>query len=728
MYRKKSTPKTLAFRRNKFNFFFYSVFFCCLLFGASCSSPEKKPKYPEPLTPEQALKSFAVNKDFEIEIFASEPYIMDPVDMVVDESGNVYVVGMPDYPFQPEPGKEKGNIRMLADTNNDGRIDTSYLFADHLSEATSILPWKGGLIVTAAPDILYLKDTTGDHKADVREVLFTGFFKANPEAQITSLRFGVDNWIYANNRGQAGKVGSVQDPSAPALNMQGADFRFRLDKGKFELETGPGQFGQTINDWGHRFFTENTIHIQQAVIPWRYTHRHNYLPYLRAIINVSDHDPIMFQQTEAPYWRKARSAARNRNYKEQNLDRVEYEDDHFTGASGGTLYEGGIYPQEYYGNVFTGEVAGNLVHRDVMLLPDSNAAYTAVRGATEKDREFLASTDPWFRPVGFYVGPDGCLYILDYYRQHIETPVSIPDSLKTDMDFLRGNDMGRIYRVVPKGGLAADKKIFPRLGEMSNAQLVEQLKQPNQWLRLQAQRLLLEHQDKLVVPALKALFEQSADARTRLHAMYSLEGLNALDASIVMKALKDAHAGIREHAMILAEKYPEALPLLLEGINDPAAHTALQAVLSLGEFPAAKVLNAFAEVAEKRGSDPWFKVALLSSKPGSSFELFQLLANRATFFMVPTPQKLSFVEDAGYIIAARNNPGEINRFTQLLSGLAEKDNKWTLAGLKGLSKIIKATDKEKNHTALKQALMQMQKNAGSSVKDSIETIINQLSK
>lgn len=700
----------------------------CLATGVSCSNPAKKPKYPEPLTPEQALKSFEVNKDFELEVFAAEPYVMDPVDMVVDEKGNVFVVGMPDYPFQPEPGKEKGNIRMLADTNNDGRIDTSYLFADHLSEATSILPWKGGLIVTAAPDILYLKDTTGDHKADVREVLFTGFFKANPEAQITSLRFGVDNWIYANNRGQAGTVSSVQNSKAPALNMQGADFRFRLDRGKFELETGPGQFGQTINDWGHRFFTENTIHIQQAVISWRYTHRHNYLPNMRAVINVSDHDLIMFQKSETPYWRQARTDARNRNYKEQNLDRVEYARDHFTGASGGTLYEGGVYPQEYYGNVFTGEVSGNLVHRDVMLLPDSNAAYTAVRGATEKDREFIASVDPWFRPVGFYTGPDGCLYVLDYYRQHIETPVSIPDSLKTDMDFLRGTDMGRIYRVVPKGGLPGGHKAFPNLNEMSSAQLVEQLKQPNQWFRLTAQRLLLERQDKSVIPALKILFEQSTDARTRLHAIYSLEALNALEASVVLKALKDPHAGVREHAMILAEKYPEALPLLIEAVNDPAAHTALQAVLSLGEFPAAKVLNTFAEVAEKRGANHWFKVALLSSKPGSSLEFFQLLVNRGSFFTEVSPQKLSFVEDYGYIIAARNNAGEISRFTQLLTSLSAKNNKWTIAGLKGIAKTMKTADKQKDNSKLKQILLQMQKNTGSPVKDSIQIIINQLSK
>ena len=145
----------------------------------ACRENKKEPKYPEPMRPDESMAHFQLNKDFKIETFAVEPNVLDPVDMVFDEQGNAYVVEMPDYPFPPEPGKEAGNIRMLIDANKDGKIDSAIVFADKLSEATSILPWKGGLICTAAPDILYLKDTTGDHKADIREVLFTGFFKAN---------------------------------------------------------------------------------------------------------------------------------------------------------------------------------------------------------------------------------------------------------------------------------------------------------------------------------------------------------------------------------------------------------------------------------------------------------------------------------------------------------------------------------------------------------------------
>ncbi|MDH5251538.1 MAG: dehydrogenase, partial [Cyclobacteriaceae bacterium] len=155
-----------------------------------CLSCAEK-RYAEPLSPEKALESFHLREGFSIETFAAEPHVFDPVEMVFDEHGNAYVVEMPDYPFKPEPGQEVGRIRLLVDSDGDGNIDKSVIFADKLSEATSILPWKGGLLVAAAPHILLLKDTNNDFRADVKEELFTGFFKDNSEAQITNLRFGV---------------------------------------------------------------------------------------------------------------------------------------------------------------------------------------------------------------------------------------------------------------------------------------------------------------------------------------------------------------------------------------------------------------------------------------------------------------------------------------------------------------------------------------------------------
>src|SRR6185295_7863268 len=165
-----------------------------------------KKHYTEALSPADEMKHFELDSDFKIELFAAEPYVLSPVDLAWDSKGNAYVIEMGDYPDNAKAGSAKGRIRVLKDINQDGVIDSSIVFADNLPSATSMLPWKDGLIVTAAPDILYLKDTTGDLRADTREVLFTGFFARNSEAQITNLRYGVDNWIYANNNGQDGEI------------------------------------------------------------------------------------------------------------------------------------------------------------------------------------------------------------------------------------------------------------------------------------------------------------------------------------------------------------------------------------------------------------------------------------------------------------------------------------------------------------------------------------------
>ncbi|MCB0284841.1 MAG: dehydrogenase [Calditrichaeota bacterium] len=482
----------------------------------------KDKKYSDPLTPEEAIKAFQLNEDFDIEIFAAEPFIKDPVAMAFDDEGNAFVVELPDYPYQPEPGKGKGVIKMLLDIDKDGRADSSIIFAENLQMATSILPWKGGLLVTAAPDIIFMKDTTGDYKADIKEKLFTGFFKDNMEAQITGLLYNIDNWVYAANYGREGEVtGKGNTGLRDTLSMSGADFRFRLDKDLYEQETGVAQFGQTIDEWGHRFLTENSVHINQPVIPWRYLYRHKYLPSAKASIDISDHGQIMNQVTDAPFWRAERTRRRNKTYKEQKLDRIEYADDHFTGASGGVVYNGGIFPDKYDGNFFVTDVAGNLVHRDILLYSDSSPHFIAKLAQTEKNKEFLVSTDPWFRPVGFSIGADGCLYIIDMYRQHIETPFAIPEDLKKDMDFMNGSEYGRIYRIVPKNKKIENGHSY-NFKKMASLELVKLLSHTNQQNRLRAQRILVERQDKSVIPEVKRMFIESTNPSYRLHAFYLL--------------------------------------------------------------------------------------------------------------------------------------------------------------------------------------------------------------
>lgn len=669
-------------------------------------------RYAGPLSPEESLKKLNVAPGFSAQIYAAEPFVMDPVALEFDELGNAYVVEMPDYPFEVEPGKGHGRIKMLSDTNGDGRIDKATIFAENVTEATSILPWKGGLIVTAAPNILYLRDTNGDGRSDTSEILFSGFFQNNSEAQVTSLRFGIDNWIYANNRGQSGKVTFSKTPGQPPVEVRGADFRFRLDRNIFELETGPGQFGQTIDDWGHRFFTENSIHLQQAVIPWRYTHRHAFLPTSKFNVTITDHEELMFQETAPPYWRAERTNQRNKMYKENNMNRIEYAEDRFTGASGGMIYNGDALPKEFYGNVFTTDVAGNLVHRDILSPDPKSPVLLAKRGDKEKDREFIYSTDTWFRPVTSSVGPDGYLYVLDYYRQHIETPVSIPDDLKADMDFMAGSDRGRIYRILPAN--ASYKNTAVDLKGMSSAKLVEVLGRNNGWWRLQAQRLLLERQDKSVVPVVRAFLAGSKDPRARLHALYVLEGLNSLTADVVKKALTDSAPGVRENALILAERFPEALPLMIQKIDDADKRVALQAALSIGNFNTKEVVAALASVVEKYGTDIWFRNAVLSSEAGSSPDLLRTLSQRTAFAKKEGDWKSAFLQDFSTIIGSRNNKVQVGAYLDIISQPALSNEKIQIALLKGLKTGL--AKNEGSNTQLKEVLSQVNTDTAQSVR------------
>ncbi|MEK6479001.1 PVC-type heme-binding CxxCH protein [Catalinimonas sp. 4WD22] len=666
-------------------FFFTTSLLLYVFLSISCN---KEDHYTDALTPEQALQSFQLHDDFTIEVFAAEPYVMDPVSMIFDEQGNIYVVEMPDYPYKPKEGEGKGRIKLLIDHDHDGRIDEAKIFADTLSEATSILPWQGGLLVTSAPHIYYLKDTDGDFKADEKEILFSGFFENNSEAQITNLSFSVDNWVYAANHGQAGEVSYSRKPNMPPLAMQGGDFRFRLDKDTFALATGPAQFGLAINDWGHRFMTQNTIHIRHAVIPKRYMDRNTYMPTASAILNISDHDLRMFQETPPPYWRAERTRRRQQQYDEQGLDRVEYAEDYFTGSSGGTVYAGDAFPEEFYGNVFTGDVAGNLVHRDVLTLTNESPAYIAKRHESEQEKEFLSSTDPWFRPANFTLGPDGYLYVIDMYRQHIETPLSIPEDLKADMDFMNGSEMGRIYRIRPVNA-DAKEKIIPDMSTMSAQQLVDLLAHPNQWWRLQAQRLLLERQDESVVPEVASMFSQHADPRVRLHAFYVLEGLNKLDEDMLKQAMMDAHPAVREHGIILAERYPDMLSSVIECLKDSSARVAFQACLSLGEYEDDETVRAMAEVISQKGEDSWFQKAVLSSEAGSSFDLLLSLATEHTFFQEAADWKQSFLADIAYVIGGRHQQKEILTY---LNWLENMEANWKRAGVEGLLKGLKKSE------------------------------------
>lgn len=654
---------------------------------AACS---KRTAGPGALSPQAELKSLHVNDDLTIELFASEPEVMSPVEMVFDENGRIYVAEMLDYPADPPPGKPARSRIRLLETDDNGKVVRSAIFADHVLEVSGIMPWKGGLIVTSAPDILFMKDTHGDGKADVKEVLYTGFAKVDPEGRITNPRLGIDNWIYCSNEGQEGSIKSPKHPERPPISVGGADFRFRPDRDLAEPASGPTQFGSTFDAWGNHFITQNTIHVRHVVVPMQYLERAPLLDVGAVAQDISDHgrpSARMFPLTGPQAWRVERTRLRQQRYHEEHLESVRPLDAStemvagwFTAAAGGTIYSGDQFPEKYRGNLFTGDVSGNLVHRD-LLLPDG-VSFIARRAPEEQEREFLASTDPWFRPCNFANAPDGNLYITDIYREFIESPESIPDIIRKTMNFRSGEKMGRIFRLVPKNP-ARNGSLKPKLGAATIPELVKNLENPNGWHRDTAHRLLVERQDPLAVPLLKELAKKSDSPQARIQALWVLEGLSALDAATVIRGLRDPQPGVREHAVRISEELiPGSEPVvraLLGMTSDPDPRVQLQLAFTFGQLRGERVMHALAEIGSQHASDQWFRVAVLSSVGDSASQFFHRLGPKKELLNQP-----DFLSRLASLIGAKHNPREIACLLGALPGLKQPD-----AGLSGLTKGLK---------------------------------------
>jgi putative membrane-bound dehydrogenase-like protein len=661
--------------------------FRLLVFAVVLVSCGKRSNGPGARSAQAELQTFHVNDDLKVELFASEPEVMSPVEMVFDENGRIYVAEMLDYPADPPPGKlARSRIRLL-ETDGDGKITRSSVFADHVLEVSGIMPYKGGLIVTSAPDIVFMKDTDGDGKADVREILYTGFPKVDPEARITNPRLGMDNWIYCSNDGQESSIRSPKHPERAPVSVGGADFRFRPDRDLAEPASGPAQFGSTFDEWGNRFISQNTMHVRQVVVPMNYLTRSPFLDAGAPAEDISDHgrpSGRMYPLTGPQAWRVERTRLRQKRYHENDMEKVrpldastELVSGWFTAATGGTVYSGDQFPEQYRGNLFTGDVSGNLIHRDI--LRPQGILFTASRAPEEQQREFLASTDPWFRPCNFANAPDGNLYFLDIYREIIETPESIPEAIKKTLNFWRGDTMGRIYRIVPRSP-SAKRNRKPNLASATVAQLVQNLENPNGWHRDTAHRLLVERQDPAAVPLLKAVLATSDVPQARIHALWVLQGLSAVDAPTVRNSLRDANPRVREHAVHVAEELApgstEVARALLAMTSDPDPRVQLQLAFTLGQMSGTGVMDALTKLASQHGGDRWFRVAVLSSVHDSPSQLFDRLMVKKELL-----NDREFVSQLAALIGAKHNPVEIAHFLTALPRLKQPD-----AALSGLSR------------------------------------------
>ena len=535
-----------------------------------------------PYSPEESLATFRIQDGFRAEVFVAEPDVVDPVAMAFDEEGRIWVVENSGYPLDPE-GK-LGRVKLLKDTTGDGRPDRSTVFADRLVMPTGVMRWKQGILVTDAPTVWYFEDTTGDGRADVRRAVLTGFPLNNPQHIVNGLVYGLDNWIYlANERATVpvifkDKFGETRTdirfadrPDSAPLDANGHGLRFKPDSHELELLSGSSQFGHDFDEWGHHLTVNNADHIRHEVIAARYLDHNPDLPLRSAMESISDHEraALVYPITQRPRFARL-----------SNIGQI-------TSACGLTVYLGGAFPARFHGMVLVAEPAHNLVHRDVV--EPTGSTFTARRAYDGK--EFLAASDAWFRPVNFAVGPDGALYMIDYYRPIIEHPEWMSSEYhghdhQHTQELYHGSDRGRIYRIVPDSGAPLPLAKGISLGAASDAELVEHLENSNIWWRRTAQRLLVERKAAGVAPEVERLLNDSPSGVARLHALWTLEGLEKLETAHIERALEDAEPGVRENGIILAESRlsdsPRLAAKLLGMANDPDPRVRFQLLSTLG--------------------------------------------------------------------------------------------------------------------------------------------------
>lgn len=627
---------------------------------ASAQPPGKPAAGAAAPSPQEALKQFQITARLRLELAAAEPQIESPVAMAFDEDGRLWVVEMRDYPNGPAAGRPpEGRIKLLEDRDGDGRFESARVHADNLLFANGVLPWRGGLLVTAAPHIVHIKDSK------TREILYEGFAAQNPQLRVSHPNLGIDNWVYVANGLRNGMVKRTSRADAP-LNLSGMDFRFHPLRDRHEAVSGLGQFGLTCDDWGRRFVCDNRHHLRHVVLPDRYVKRN---PFLAAPAVVEDISVL----GDGPLNSGGKIYPLSKNWTTSSLHVGR-----FTAACGVFVYRGDLLPGEFRDCVFTCDPTGNLVHQEVL----------TPHGATFRSRpprdgvEFLASPDEWFRPVFLSHGPDGALYVVDMGRAVIEHPEFMPPELKNRPDLTLGKDRGRIWRVVPEKPTARPGR--PQLSKAAIPELVALLEHPNAWQRTTAQRLLLERNDRAAVGPLVQLLNTSKEPRARLHAAWLLESQNALHEGLVLLLLQDGHPRLREQGILLAEPFlphsPKIQTRLLALAEDPDPQVRYQLALSLGDWDDDRIVPPLVKIGLAGADDRWTRLAVASSLPTRAGAY--LAAALGSIKQMEANHLLLFRELAT-LVGARREPTEVTRVLRLAAG--DSAPRVQVAALNGLA-------------------------------------------
>jgi putative membrane-bound dehydrogenase-like protein len=579
-----------------------------------------------PLSPADAQKVFQLaDASLQIELAAAEPEVIDPVAIRFDEDGRMWVAEMRDYPLGPPAGGEPlSQIRVLEDRDGDGRYESATTFADKLSFVTGLQPWKGGVFVTLAGAVVYMKDTDGDGRCDLEETWYEGFAEQNSQLRANHPRLALDNHIYVANGLRGGKVVNRRLKDQPVIDISGMDFRFDPLTGKAEAVSGNGQFGLCFDDWGNRFTCTNRNPCRHVVIEDRY---------LKASPGVTV--PTVMHDVAA-FAENSRIFPISRAWTTSNLHAGT-----FTAACGVYIYRGDLLPAEFKGDVFTCDPTGNLIHREIM----QPAGPTFTSKPAYEGKEFLASSDEWFRPVNMELGPDGALYVVDMYRCVIEHPDFVPDELKKRPDLRLGDDRGRIWRIVPAApplplgegrGEGVVRRRQPKLSTASSAELVKLLEHTNAWQRETAQRMLVERDWRPVGDALAKVARECSLPQGRAQALAVLQALGQIDAMVLKEAFTDSDPRVRLRIISLLETDWDRAPstLLISGLQDSDVRVRFQArMVRVGTKPGSPSRNLDTKLIEKaeiEAEDPWLRNSMvLALGPQDCGEFLVLVVSRS---------------------------------------------------------------------------------------------------
>ena len=555
------------------------------------------------LSPSESMAQVHVRDGYELELVAAEPLVMDPVAIDWGSDGRLWVAEMADYPYGVD-GRPGGRIRWLVDVDGDGRYDHSQVFLDGINFPTSVMPWRNGVLVTAAPEVFFAEDTNGDGRADQRTVLFRGFMEGNQQLRVNSLRWGLDGWIYCASGGHHSGFGANNRIdgllSGESYGLGSRDFRFRPDSGAIVGLSGPSQFGRVRDDWGNWFGVQNSYPLWHYVLPDHYLQRNE---------TVSYPDPrVQLRGAPNPEVFMNKSVQKRYHSYEQSS--------RFTSACGPSIYRDVLLFPEEPGvtHAFTCEPFHNVVQHHV--LTDSGISFQGRRAEEDGERDFFASADRWSRPVMSRTGPDGALYVVDMYRYMIEHPDWLPPEGKEELrPFYRsGENRGRIYRIYPTGARPTSGASLAG-GEPN--ELMNGLKSANGRVRDLAHQRIIEDQAISLLPRLNRMLREDPSARTRLQTMATLKGLGRLGESPLLAALKDSVGQVRRQAVRFSESVAqdsESLKSRLAGMaNDSDLRVRLQLVFTLGELDGHEVDKALSRLARDGRAEPLMVAAIMSS-------------------------------------------------------------------------------------------------------------------